>query len=558
MKVPLNGPTYQSQSPNVAAERCINWYVESTEGHASKNNVVLYPTPGLQTFVTLPGGPVRAEFTQNGKCWCISGSTAYELLANGTYTALFPVAASALPAYITSNGDAGGQLLFASGGVAYCRDIAGPTTTAITSITRVSTTATVTTTADHKYHTDDVVAITGAAEVEYNVSATITVTGANTFTYTVTGAQSTAATGTIIASRTYAIALASGADVIGFSDGYFLALDTTTSTLRLSDLEDGTVWPALMVAQRSTAADRWVSMVIAHREVWLFGSQTSEPWYNSGDLFPFTPISGALIEQGTAAMSSPCVVDNTPIWLTQNPNGGRMVVRASGYLPTRISTHAVEFALQGYTTVSDAVGWTYQDQGHSFYVLSFPTEAVTWVYDCATNMWHERGTWDTSACDFVALRHQTHCYAFGKHLVGDRVTGVVSEQRIDFTSDVLGLPLRRVRQTPHLCNEQTWIFYSSAQLDLESGLGVYPAVVPEGEIQQPNYGPQVMLQWSDDGGHTWSNEHWTSAGPRGHYRQRVIWRRLGRSRDRVFRVSVSDPIPWRLNQFYATAEGEAR
>ena len=62
--------------------------------------------------------------------------------------------------------------------------------------------------------------------------------------------------------------------------------------------------------------------------------------------------------------------------------------------------------------------------------------------------------------------------------------------------------------------------------------------------------PQVMLRWSDDGGHTWSNEYAVGAGMAGNFRRRVEWRRLGRSRDRVYEISVTDPIPWRVVDAY--------
>jgi hypothetical protein len=54
--------------------------------------------------------------------------------------------------------------------------------------------------------------------------------------------------------------------------------------------------------------------------------------------------------------------------------------------------------------------------------------------------------------------------------------------------------------------------------------------------------PQAMLQWSDDGGYTWSNEHWVDVGAKGQYSTRVKWNALGSSRDRVFRFVISDPV----------------
>jgi len=93
--------------------------------------------------------------------------------------------------------------------------------------------------------------------------------------------------------------------------------------------------------------------------------------------------------------------------------------------------------------------------------------------------------------------------------------------------------IRRLRQAPHLSDEQGWVYYERLQLDLESGVGL-----TDGQ----GVDPQVMLQWSDDGGHTWSREHWVSAGRGGAYTWRALWRRLGRSRDRVFRLVISDPV----------------
>ena len=81
----------------------------------------------------------------------------------------------------------------------------------------------------------------------------------------------------------------------------------------------------------------------------------------------------------------------------------------------------------------------------------------------------------------------------------------------------------------------------TADMTAPTADGRWPSMTP---VVYP-HGPQVMLRWSDDGGHTWSNEHWASMGKRGEYGTRVIWRRLGMTdklRDRVYEVSGTDPI----------------
>ena len=124
--------------------------------------------------------------------------------------------------------------------------------------------------------------------------------------------------------------------------------------------------------------------------------------------------------------------------------------------------------------------------------------------------------------------------AFGKWLVSDRTSGLIYEQKVGFTTDVEDRLIRRVRQTPHLSAEEANLFYSRFELDLEAGVGL---------MSGQGVRPKVMLQWSNDHGHTWSNEQWIECGPLGQFAWRAIWRRMGRARDMVFRVVISDPIP---------------
>ena len=72
-------------------------------------------------------------------------------------------------------------------------------TTSVSSILRVSTTATVTTGSSHGYSTGDLITIAGADQSDYNGTFSVTYDGATTFTYTVSGSPTTPATGTITA-----------------------------------------------------------------------------------------------------------------------------------------------------------------------------------------------------------------------------------------------------------------------------------------------------------------------------------------------------------------------
>jgi hypothetical protein len=329
----------------------------------------------------------------------------------------------------------------------------------------------------------------------------------------------------------------------GFTDGYFIVLLKNSKQFQISGLLDATSWNGLDTAIVSVFADNVVSMLVDHREIWLLGRKASQVYYNSGNPdFPFDVISGAFIEQGSTAAWATVRLDNSLFWLGGDERGNAVAWRAQGYTPARVSNHAVEFAWQGYSTVADAVGYPYQDQGHAFWVIRFPTANATWVYDTSTGLWHERGFWDTPSSSYWAHLSQNHVYAFGKHLVGNWNSGNVYEMSIDLYDDD-GAAIRRLRRCPHLSNEQRWMFHHQLQVDLEVGLGlVTPAI--------PGYDPQAILRWSNDGAKTWSNDHFASAGKLGEYKKRVIWRRLGRSRDRVYELTVSDPIPWRVADSY--------
>lgn len=224
-----------------------------------------------------------------------------------------------------------------------------------------------------------------------------------------------------------------------FVDGYFGAVLSNSTKFQLSNLLDGLSWDALDVAQRSWANDNIVSAITNHRELWLLGSQTSEIWVDTGATFPLAPIQGVFIEGGAFAEFSVAKLDNTIYWLEGDERGHATVRRANGYTPERVSTEAVEFHLSSYPRLTDAIAWTYTQEGHAFYVLYLPSGDVHWVFDVSTNQWHERANWDTATMNWTPWTPRAHMFAWGKHLVGDRESGVVYEMRLDRYEDTVVL-----------------------------------------------------------------------------------------------------------------------
>lgn len=324
-----------------------------------------------------------------------------------------------------------------------------------------------------------------------------------------------------------------GSSMGAYIDGYFVAIKPESEQFMISTNRDGTKWDALDFASAEALPDKVVSLLADHKELWFFGEDSIQPYYNSGLLdFPFSSFEGTLIEQGCDAARSPAKVDNSIFWLGGDSRGTGVVWRADGHTPVRASTHAVENALRGYSSTSDAVAYSYLDNGHWFYVLSFPAAQTTWCYDASTNLWHERAFWDKPNGSFQAHPVRTHVYAFGKHLVGNRTNGEIYSMSLDTYTDAGG-EIRRVRRCPHLSQEQKRVFYHSMQVDIEAAVGL------DGAGQGSD--PKAMLRWSDDGGRTWGNEHLMDVGKIGEYRKRSIIHRLGYGQDRVFEWSYTEP-----------------
>jgi len=328
-----------------------------------------------------------------------------------------------------------------------------------------------------------------------------------------------------------------GAVTVAYLDGYFVFNEPNSQKIWVTELLNGTSIDPLDFASAEGSPDGVVGIIADHREIWAFGTNSVEVWYNSGNAdFPLSRIQGAFNEIGCAAPYSIAKMDNGLFWLGKDARGQGIVYRANGYTGQRISTHAVEWQIQQYEDMSDAIGYTYQQDGHSFYVLIFPQANTTWVYDVATQAWHERAGFDNG--DFT--RHRSNCQAFfqGDVLVGDyENANVYSFDLSDFSDNgSVQKWLRSWRALPTSQNNLKRSAQHSLQLDLETGVGL--------NLGQGS-DPQVMLRWSDDGGHTWSNEHWIGIGKIGEFYRRAIWRRLGMTmkiRDRVYEVSGTDPV----------------
>ena len=329
---------------------------------------------------------------------------------------------------------------------------------------------------------------------------------------------------------------------VRFITGYFAVQIKNSPKFQLSSLEDGTLWDPADVAQVQNYPDNIIGTFVDHNEGWVFGPKKTAVYYNSGNpLFPFDTIPGAFLEAGLEAPDSLIQADNSFFWLGADERGAGMAFRANGYQPQRVSNHGVEYAWNKYPTRADCVTYSFQENGHTFIHWYFPTANKSWRYDIAESQWHE-----VEQVDGSAHPSQCHFLAFGKHLVGDPNSGKIYEQSTKY-NNYDGKPLRRRRRAPHISTELEYEPHTRFVLDIETGLGPTPPLPDGGNYPRE---PQAILRWSNDSGHTWSNDYPNGLGFAGEFSKRVIWRRLGIARSRTYEVEISDDIPVRIVDAY--------
>jgi hypothetical protein len=327
-----------------------------------------------------------------------------------------------------------------------------------------------------------------------------------------------------------------GADRVEYVDGYFVFNQPNTQHFYISKYNDIT-FDSLDIASKSTYSDNLVTLAVMHREIWLFGEQTTEVWYNTGASdFTFGRMPGVYIEHGCAAKHSVAKIDLALFWLGKDLQGQGVVFAGKNYAAERISTHAIEQEFLTYSRIDDAIGFSYMQGGHAFYVLTFPAANKTWCFDTATGQWAQRAYLEA---DGSLSRHRMNCHSFnaGRNLVGDWETGNVYALDPNAYTDN-GAAMLFLRSFPHISGaDGNRVLFRQFVADMEVGNGLSDDSAP----------PEIRLRWSDDRGRSWGNAVVGSLGKAGEYLTSIQYQRLGYARDRVFELSWSAPVKTALN-----------
>lgn len=477
MRIPFVGGSNEGRSTQHNATRSINLFVERGADD-SKSPVVLVGTPGTGSFASFSSGMVRMMHVVVDRCFVVVGENLYELYKDGGYSASLGTFTSPLDTHIvavdngvSANGVGGDQILMLANGLGYIYNFTTDTFTQIT---------------DANFPAD--------------------------------------------------------AEQATYLDGYFIVSNSTMGIF-ISELYDGLTWPALARAAAVSTPDDIRKPFALNQQLYLIKDSTTELWYNTetptSEGSPFARISGGVLNFGTASGRSVVRCGDMTLMLAttrvQDSAAYFGVVSFSGTSMQKVSTQAIDYRISRLTTLSDASAYSYVAEGHLFYVLTFPTDDVTFVYDVAEKEWHERSSFVDG--DPGQHRHLSNEYVFfaGKHLVSHFESPYIYEMSSAYYDDA-GNPISYTRIAPPIFDpkEQDNVKIFKLVVDAEMGVGLSGTT--------HNSTPQAWLSWSDDGGKTWSAEYSASMGKQGEYRKRLIWRRLGSPRNRVFRLRISDAV----------------
>lgn len=314
---------------------------------------------------------------------------------------------------------------------------------------------------------------------------------------------------------------------VSFLDGFFIFNEKDTNIFKVSGYQSLDVDP-LDFASAEGDPDKIMGHIVCNRMLYLMNEKSTEVWASSGNAdFPFERIQGGFIEKGCSARYSIAKAGGFVFWL----DDAGSIQMAEGLSPKRISTNAIENEIKSYSDRSTATGYAYTDGGHVFYVINFA--AASWTYDVKTGVWHERAFMNANG-DLEP--HRAYCLAqstyYNTIFVGDRELNKV--YALDSaTKDDDGAEIKRLRSSPYVSNGGVNVFHHEINFDLETGVGL------DGDAAIQDANPEVMLRYSDDNGRSWSNERRAYLGKIGEFAKRVIFRRLGKSRQRVYELSYT-------------------
>lgn len=496
----LGQKPYASPYYSIGREICENMYLEFAQSEEAKNKYYLLKIPGLKRFGNIPAtnqGACRGMITAgNGRTFGVFGNSLQEILLDGsrseigifnTYTGVVQMAEN------------GFQLIAVDGTNGWILNFADNNWTIISD--------------------------------EYFPG----------------NSQATLAPTHVCYIDTYFIVNVPNTNEYYYSESYYQrAHDDTTSDY--NPLEPNGYWNPINSGKKIGKSDNIIGLANCNNYLWLFGYNSNEVHYDTGDFNNqlFARYEGAILNFGCNSANSIATYANNVFWLSSDISGTLGVFTNEGMTPKRISTRGIEQIIEEFSTYTDCIGYTYAQAGHAFYVMQFPTANRTFVYDLVTDSWHARTFLDAGTGSLYAWKGMFATKNFDKLIMGDNASSAIYDLDPTYYQNDNALDadfnyIRCCKNTPILFSNGVNVRYDWVSIICNQGYGL-----ANNTVAGVGQSPTVQLAYSNDTGVTYTNERTAPLGKIGEYSNRSRILSLGMGRNRVFRITMTDPVPFIL------------
>jgi hypothetical protein len=314
-----------------------------------------------------------------------------------------------------------------------------------------------------------------------------------------------------------------------FQMGRFLVNVVGENKFYGSAIFDGFSWDGLDFASAEAYPDNIIRLANGPSGIiYLFGNQSIEIWVNDGSAnFPYSRVSGGVIQTGLMSYESLCNVEDSVIFLGRSASSGKKIFKLSGQSVTDITTAEMTDIIEKLKFHAESTALTFNSNGNPIYQIAFNEIGREFFVDLKTGLWGERKSrnkighvwkYGTSfeSTQFFCSKFDAEIFIINRSHTKDGSF----YQDFQFTGR-------------HLSQNEEYFSVNSLQFVVEMG---------QGTDDDYNKAPKAVLSYSKDGGFSFTPEIQGSMGKLGDYLKRLIWRRLGTANDIVFRLKVTDQV----------------
>ena len=504
--IQLGDKPYTSPYYSIGKEICKNLYIELSTSSDSKSSYYLLKIPGMQRIIEGTNtNPCRGLFTaSNGRSFAVNGFTLYELFQNGSRSEIGSLISTSGPVRFAENSR---QMILVDGRAGYIFDF---------------------TLNNFKQILDEAFPGINTAFGPTHVSCI----------------------------DTYFIVNNPLTNEYYWSNSYYkYATDTESGSTNFTDYDPNVIngyWSFLQFGAKIGKTDIINALVDCQNMLWLFGNNSIEVHYDTGDINQlFARYNGALIEVGTMASNSVATYNQNVFWLASDKTGFIGIYSNEGLVPKKISTRGIEQIISSMQDYTNCQSYCYTHAGHTFYVINFLRDDRTFCYDLVTNSWHERTYLDSLLG--VEHRHRANftTYNWNINIIGDSISDAYyffnNEKYLN--DDSTGTNVNYIaceKTTPIGFNQGLKNSYRSFQLVVQQGVGINNGLTSGYNQEDPDIAfekyPKALISWSDDCGVTYKGTRQLTLGAMGNYAHRSKLVQLGASRNRVWKIRITEPV----------------